>query len=838
MQWLAVMVVVACAAGIITSAHSSAAKNAPSVGINSFDPFANPSGFDEECGWFISQISELGIGSVRVRFPWNMIEPERGKYDWSLLDKLVDSYIQAGLHVHGVLSGPSAWSQDGVAPASEDERKAFAQFAGEATARYKTTIPSWEVWHTPNLATSWAPKPDPFSYSETLREAHAAILSSHTDSIVVAPSVANCDTSFLEDLYSHGVGDLFEVLSSQVQVPVGQDSPLRDCFDQLQRAMLNHERASKRVWITDLTISQPSEPAENVQLMEVSHASSLVKRFVESFSEASVEKVFLSRLVDGSTTGQLVGLGLLRQDRSPRAAFVACKTLIEHVANRQFQGEVYLSPSIKAYFFPGSREDSVLALWSLSGRRKVLVPASTSQVRVTDIRGEKVWKFCDNGVAEIEVDTSPLFVETDSSLLRLNASFFFQEPTITLAMNAPGTNSLTILNFLSEGISGSIRFKTPQGWSSDPSGTAVRLNPYQRETLTASFKPPRDCPPGAYDIEAALTLSRLNGERSREILTGFRAFVVEPAEVSLSPKTSNEGLEVSLRLRNSGPTPLSGSLSLVFLAPLSQNPFREGVNELSPNFGMTSIFQIEPAVLVSTPITEIRGQFVSNAGDTKGSAPLKISRQPLVTTQPVIDGKLKDWNWAAPITLGAEDQILRQDETPRPLSIRTGAEVQVCWTDSSMLIAAQVRDRVPLVNDATGEYTASGDSLEIFLGFRGHEDETEPSGDKYHLVLGTGRAGKNPNVYEMTRRRPVRGAEIRARKVRGGYSLEAAIPLSEIGDFVPAHGELFSFDILLNDRNDYKDDAPHTTLAWARRPAQTAGQSNWGWGLIIPQGEQ
>lgn len=809
-------------------------RNGPfPIGVNAFDPFGNPEEFDERCGWFLSQIHELGINSIRLPFSWRHLEPEPGKYQWEFMDKVVEVYRQAGVHVSGVLVGPSAWAKNEAAPSTEEERQRFAQFVNQAVTHFNVQIQSWEIWDSPNSGFSWKPEPDPSEYASALKLAFTAATAADPATKILSPSLLNCDIEYLEDIYSQGIADRFNILSSNVLVPVGQETAVQDCVDHLERAMLNYEKALKRIWLTDLGFTQPIAAGENTEAMEKAHAVSLVKASVQSLAEPVVERAYLSTLVDLPLQGQTMNLGLVKEDRTSRTAFLAFRTMTEQLYGKSYQGEVYLAPSVKAYLFIGQKQDSCMVIWATSGKRKVTLPASTTQVRVTDMKNEKTWQLCLEGIVELDVDTAPLFVEVDSSLLRLNASFYFQEPTMTLTCNSPGINNVTLLNFLSEPVSGPLKFQLPPGWSADPGGGFIRLSPFQRETLTASFKTPANCTPGAYNIEAILTLEQKGKRETRDISTGFRAFVVEPAELSVSPRMATDSLEIGVRLRNNSQSALSGNLFLDFSPRLLENPFQERIESLTPQFGTSYTFQIGREYLVSNPFQEVVAQFVSSNGESVRSLPLKISRQPFQDQSPTVDGKVKNWLWSEQIALDSEAQIVRQED-PKWTVSRGSAEVEFCWTSDTLYLAALVNDKAPMINDASGADMASGDSIEILFDFSGPDEGLEPSENEYHLIMGTGRGGHDPQVYEASRNRLLETAEIKVRKARGGYSLEAAVPLSELGDFSPVVGKIFSFDVLLNDRDSYEDNAPRATLSWAQRMGKTNRPSNWGLGVIVP----
>jgi hypothetical protein len=90
---------------------------------------------------------EGGVESIRLTAHWGSVEFVPGARDWSSLDSLVLETTARGIQPMVVLYGSPDWvaQVDGrqcardcsiIAPASKQTRRAFAQFAQDAVARY------------------------------------------------------------------------------------------------------------------------------------------------------------------------------------------------------------------------------------------------------------------------------------------------------------------------------------------------------------------------------------------------------------------------------------------------------------------------------------------------------------------------------------------------------------------------------------------------------------------------------------------------------------------------------------------------------------------------------
>lgn len=167
----------------------------------------------------LTLIEEAGGGFVRFTLPWDEIEAERGRLEWTEWDQVAGTFARhpAAIPV-AVLDRSPAWAREAhdadnpMAPAHE--RSDFGRFAGAVAARYGETFIFYQVWHEPNIAPHWGDAAvDPADYLGLLREAATMIRQADPDASVIAaalaptlePGGANLsDLAFLDRLYALG----------------------------------------------------------------------------------------------------------------------------------------------------------------------------------------------------------------------------------------------------------------------------------------------------------------------------------------------------------------------------------------------------------------------------------------------------------------------------------------------------------------------------------------------------------------------------------------------------------------------------------------------------------
>ncbi|MFM9592114.1 helix-turn-helix domain-containing protein [Streptomyces scabiei] len=127
---------------------------------------------------------------------WSNLQPRRGEFDWSVLDRLVDGAERAGLPALFVMGGTPRWaSPDGpAAPYTDGSRAAppdrladWDTFVRALVERYEGRIEAYELWVLAN---------DPRFYDgsvrtlvEMVRRAGRAIRAADPDATVVCPGM-------------------------------------------------------------------------------------------------------------------------------------------------------------------------------------------------------------------------------------------------------------------------------------------------------------------------------------------------------------------------------------------------------------------------------------------------------------------------------------------------------------------------------------------------------------------------------------------------------------------------------------------------------------------------
>ena len=110
-------------------------------------------------------------------FKWNMIEPEKGRFDWALADKMVADAERNGVNCLGILGDPPVWAADPeVKPGHKNSFMAarhkparladWENYVSQVVSRYKGRVSHWEIWNE----VDWHPPGPPASFSGTTKD--------------------------------------------------------------------------------------------------------------------------------------------------------------------------------------------------------------------------------------------------------------------------------------------------------------------------------------------------------------------------------------------------------------------------------------------------------------------------------------------------------------------------------------------------------------------------------------------------------------------------------------------------------------------------------------------
>jgi hypothetical protein len=330
----------------------------------------------------LAAMQQAGIKWGRQDFTWRRIEKNKGEYDWSGYDALVEKCRARGLLIFGNLTyNPPFYdmrSNEGV--------QAYATFACAAVKRYAGQVEYWQIWNEPNLGFL---KGEVDAYAKLLSAAGHAIHDANPKAKVLAMNMAFCDVLWASNVMRRVPYDAFDIVCFHpyrnpnspedkfdwwvtdqyikrfhpdltTKYPLAHESFLAQT-DELISAMKKFG-APKPLWVTEICFNTHIHP---YGVPELRSADLLVRFYVQAIASRKIEKVFWWTLKDGG--GQQFDaaemVGLLRADFSPKYSYSAYGVMTRMLEGKRWLRNDAFGPDVFACVFTDDAkgEDTIVA---------------------------------------------------------------------------------------------------------------------------------------------------------------------------------------------------------------------------------------------------------------------------------------------------------------------------------------------------------------------------------------------------------------------------------------------------------------------------------------------
>jgi hypothetical protein len=210
------------------------------------DPLAQ---IAQELGW----AAQLHVAYLRIEFDWPLIEPQRGTFDWTRADDIVQTAAADGVPLAPVLVFTPNWESGSTtdAPNAAD----YAAFVSAVVSRYHNSIHVWELWNEPDGTNYWTGTEQQY-VSDVLIPGYQAVKAADPTAQVEvgAPSYAN--TGWLNGLYADGGGNAFDIMGYH-DYSGSASTTLADA-QTVENVLIAHGQASKPLWLGEFSVSETS----------------------------------------------------------------------------------------------------------------------------------------------------------------------------------------------------------------------------------------------------------------------------------------------------------------------------------------------------------------------------------------------------------------------------------------------------------------------------------------------------------------------------------------------------------------------------------------------------
>ena len=353
----------------------------------------------------LSILKSCGINWVEIYrlFDWQLVEKEKGEYNFSEVDKLYNLFSKEGLMMTVMLSGKTNLYKNPLDP------EAFGKYCYAIAEHFKGRISHWMIYGEPqhiNFAPIYDGKPtakgkwlDKFLYFSKI--AAENIKKANPEAMTISAGMDGW--SILKYFISHGIGDYCDIIGIEPYcyspschgLPELCGKPAVTIYDDGKelRELLKKYNAPQRTWTTEVGWkTYETEVEKEVSSLSVSkrqQAALLVREYVISLA-SGIEKVFFWEWHSRATSSQgpgIIDYGTL----NVRPSYAAYSTMSRLLETSTFERRLNLSPNLRGYTFKKGEEE-VIVLWSIMNKDSTAIELLISPEKVTliDIMGNEI----------------------------------------------------------------------------------------------------------------------------------------------------------------------------------------------------------------------------------------------------------------------------------------------------------------------------------------------------------------------------------------------------------------------------------------------------------------
>jgi polysaccharide biosynthesis protein PslG len=442
----------------------------------------------------MAMLAASGVRWIRMDFDWSATERVAGQYDFSAYDRLLAALDAYHLHAIFILDYHNPLYDNGLSPASDQARQAFATWAAAAVTHFRGHGILWEMYNEPNWF--WTPRPNTDAYIKLALATAEAVQEAVPDEQLIGPASAVIDPPFLEACFRAGLLNYWSAVSVH---PYRQKDP---------------ETAADDLREVRLLIRKYAPPGKNIPILAGEWGySALWPDMNERKQAAMLAREWLTALAnevplvvwydwrDGAspddpeahfgmvglpeTASKAAGVGAASLVFHPKPAYLAAQTLTHFLDGFRFNKRLALeSPDDYLLLFTKGGGELRLAAWTTGQSHTTVLPASPGQFEMTSFTGEKLPPLtAERHGLSVRLTHSPRYLAPEQANPLLDIAAAWQRLPLEIVVRAPGVLPLHLA--VKNPTSNSLRLSArvcgaPWEWEGSP---AEKANPGAEASL-------------------------------------------------------------------------------------------------------------------------------------------------------------------------------------------------------------------------------------------------------------------------------------------------------------------------------------------------------------------
>jgi hypothetical protein len=381
----------------------------------------------------MKMIADAGFRWVRMDFKWDATERERGHYDFSAYDRLMQSLDQFKLRALFILDYGNPLY--GTPPRTENARQAFARWVVAAAKHFAGHGVTWEMYNEPNVPMFWPPRPNVDEYVALALTVGRAFRANVPNEKLIGPATSGIDFNFLEACFKAGLLDYWSAVSAH---PYRRTNPeraaneycrLRQLIDRY-RARVSPRSDSDGPSVSTASVSDRVIPIISGEwgfssawprIDEAKQSALLARELLTNIANDIPMSIWYDWREDGTDPRDPEHhFGLVRnaylsdhaQVYQPKPAYLATKTLTDFFRGYRFQERLAVGRNEDYVLVFANGTDRRIAAWTTSTDvHRIAIPLGPGTFLMTRHTGEAATSISANQQGlTIEVSSAPVYV--------------------------------------------------------------------------------------------------------------------------------------------------------------------------------------------------------------------------------------------------------------------------------------------------------------------------------------------------------------------------------------------------------------------------------------------
>lgn len=297
----------------------------------------------------LNYASDLKADWLRIYFPWEKIERERGEYTFSRdLRRKIFEARERGFKITALIFGGNRLYEDGDTPFTDGGRRAYANFAAAIVDYFGEDIDAIEVGNEFNGSFVWGParKNRIEAYSRLLSTAHGAVKTVRQEVRVIGGAAHSVPLKWFRRLFERGALDHMDAVAVH---PFRDDPETLDIDLKALKALIAEFGGRQPIVAT--TFNPPA-----------AHAGALPDYMLKTFTAMAGERVPSLAWKPLQSNKETPGMALVSKEGADTPAGRAFRFITERIAPLGFPTRIGSDRGVRAYRF-GSGAETLHVVW-------------------------------------------------------------------------------------------------------------------------------------------------------------------------------------------------------------------------------------------------------------------------------------------------------------------------------------------------------------------------------------------------------------------------------------------------------------------------------------------